>query len=83
MTLDEMNAEDGSIRRPYKRVAEWLATVSPEQLERRRVEAELFYRRIGITFAVYGDGGDTERLIPFDIIPRILAAERMGALAAG
>ena len=34
MSLDEMHAEDGSIRRPYARVAEWLETVSSEQLER-------------------------------------------------
>ena len=41
MSLDEMNAEDGSVRRPYARVAEWLTTVSSEQLERRRVEAAM------------------------------------------
>src|SRR5688572_4259362 len=61
MSLDEMNAADGSVRRPYARVADWLTTVSPEQLERRRVEAELFYRRGGITFAVYGDAQGEER----------------------
>ena len=83
MSLDEMNAEDGSVRRPYARVADWLTTVSPEQMERRRVEAELFYRRGGITFAVYGDAQGEERIIPYDIIPRILSTQEWSKLAAG
>ena len=81
MNLDEMTAEDGSVRRPYARVAEWLTTVSPEQLERRRVEAELFYRRGGITFAVYGDAQGEERIIPYDIIPRMPVMPDTGAMA--
>src|SRR5262245_43696308 len=83
MALNEMTAEDGSVRRPYERVAEWLSTVSPEQLERRRVEAELFYRRGGITFAVYGDAQGEERIIPYDIIPRILSTQEWSKLSAG
>ena len=50
---------------------------SPHWL-RKRDEAEALFRRVGITFAVYGEGGDPERLIPFDVIPRILARSRMG-----
>jgi uncharacterized circularly permuted ATP-grasp superfamily protein len=83
MSLDEMTAEDGSVRRPYARVAEWLGTVSNEQLERRRVEAELFYRRGGITFAVYGDNQGEERIIPYDIIPRILSTKEWAKLSKG
>ncbi len=83
MTLDEMTAEDGTVRRPYARVAEWLSTVSAEQLERRRVEAELFYRRGGITFAVYGDAQGEERIIPYDIIPRILSTREWAKLSKG
>ncbi len=45
MAFDEMYAADGSVRPPYAGVAKWLASVNPEQLERRRLEAELFYRR--------------------------------------
>ena len=54
-----------------------------EQLDRKRHEAELLFRRIGITFAVYGEGGDPERLIPFDIIPRIIARSEWDRLSAG
>jgi uncharacterized circularly permuted ATP-grasp superfamily protein len=78
-----MHAEDGGVRKPYARVAEWLTTVSSEQLERRRVEAELFYRRGGITFAVYGDNQGEERIIPYDIIPRILSTAEWAKLSKG
>jgi uncharacterized circularly permuted ATP-grasp superfamily protein len=83
MSLNEMHAEDGGVRKPYARVAEWLTTVSSEQLERRRVEAELFYRRGGITFAVYGDNQGEERIIPYDIIPRILSTGEWAKLSKG
>lgn len=83
MSLDEMHAQDGSVRRPYAGVAEWLGTVSSEQLEHRRVEAELFYRRGGITFAVYGDNQGEERIIPYDIIPRILSTQEWAKLSKG
>ena len=49
----------------------------------KRREAELIFRRIGITFAVYTEGGDPERLIPFDIIPRVLDAGEWALLARG
>jgi len=83
MSLDEMHAQDGSVRRPYEKVAEWLETVSSDQFERRRVEAELFYRRGGITFAVYGDTQGEERIIPYDIIPRILSTREWAKLSKG
>ncbi len=83
MAFDEMYAADGSVRPPYAGVARWLAGVNPEQLERRRLEAELFYRRGGITFAVYGDAAGEERIIPFDIIPRILSSKEWAKLSRG
>ena len=75
--FDEMRAEDG-VRAAYAEIERWLRATPREQLDRKRQEAELLFRRIGITFAVYGEGGDPERLIPFDIIPRIIARRRMG-----
>ncbi len=83
MAFDEMRAADGSIRPAYAGVAKWLASVSLEQLDRRRMEAELFYRRGGITFAVYGDAQGEERIIPFDIIPRILSSAEWSVLSKG
>ncbi|HYZ31819.1 MAG TPA: circularly permuted type 2 ATP-grasp protein [Crenalkalicoccus sp.] len=80
--FDEMHGEDGP-RPPYAEIGRWLRATPRERLDRKRREAELLYRRIGITFAVYGEGGDPERLIPFDLIPRILARSEWERLARG
>ncbi len=80
--FDEMHAADGT-RAVYAEIERWLQATPREQLDRKQREAELLFRRIGITFAVYGEGGDPERLIPFDIIPRILARREWDSLAAG
>jgi uncharacterized circularly permuted ATP-grasp superfamily protein len=81
--FDEMNGFGGGVREPYRAVAEWLETQKIDDLEKKRSEAEALFRRTGITFAVYGDGEAAERLIPFDIIPRIISASEWRRLAAG
>jgi len=81
--FDEMRASDGSIRPAYARLAEWLGRVPADVLAYRRREAEFIFRRMGIAFAVYGEAEATERLIPFDIIPRILTAAEWTRLAKG
>jgi uncharacterized circularly permuted ATP-grasp superfamily protein len=81
-TFDEMR-ELGGVRAPYQVVQEWLAKAPARELERCRRSAELLFRRVGITFAVYTEGGDPERLIPFDIIPRVLDAKEWARLSAG
>ncbi len=80
--FDEMRAEDG-VRAAYAEIERWLRATPREMLDRKRHEAELLFRRIGITFAVYGEGGDPERLIPFDIIPRIIARSEWERLSVG
>jgi uncharacterized circularly permuted ATP-grasp superfamily protein len=80
--FDEMG-EPESPRSPYRAVSEWLASTSPELLDLRRREAEELFRRTGITFAVYGEGGDPERLIPFDVVPRVLGADEWAFLERG
>ncbi len=72
-----------SVRMPYARVGDWLRSSSHELMETRRQQAELFFRRIGITFAVYGDPDASERLIPFDIVPRIIAGSEWAKLEEG
>lgn len=83
VAFDEMRAPDGSVRPAYARLANWLDRVPRDVLDYRRREAEFIFRRIGITFAVYGEAEAQERLIPFDIVPRILAAEEWKQLARG
>jgi uncharacterized circularly permuted ATP-grasp superfamily protein len=80
---DEMTTADGAVRPHYAAFAEWLADQPQETLARKREEADLVFHRLGITFAVYGEAEGTERLIPFDQIPRILHAAEWARLAAG
>jgi len=76
-------ADEQSISRAYSSIRTWLAHSSPATLAARQKQAELFFRRIGITFAVYGDPDAAERLIPFDIIPRILTRAEWTRLEKG
>nr|WP_245870086.1 circularly permuted type 2 ATP-grasp protein [Pseudoroseomonas rhizosphaerae] len=74
---------DGVIRPPYAEMARFLEATGQDALDQKRREAEVLFRRIGVTFAVYTEGGDPERLIPFDVIPRILSREEWERLAKG
>jgi uncharacterized circularly permuted ATP-grasp superfamily protein len=79
---DEMR-HDETVRAHYARFSRWLAAQSPETIARKRAEADLLFRRVGITFAVNGDLSGTERLIPFDMIPRIIPGDEWRTLEAG
>jgi uncharacterized circularly permuted ATP-grasp superfamily protein len=81
--FNEMTLSDGSSRPGYDILKRWIDTTSPESLAHRRLEAELLFRRIGITFAVYGQNEAEERIIPFDIIPRILTRDEWQRLSRG
>jgi uncharacterized circularly permuted ATP-grasp superfamily protein len=83
LAFDEMTGTDGSVRPPYEQLKAWLAGIAPDILDHRRREAELIFRRIGITFAVYGDADSTERLIPFDVLPRIISAREWEMVRRG
>src|SRR5271154_4428487 len=74
---------EGGVRRQYSAVREWIAATPSSIFEIKRGEAEFIFRRTGITFSVYAEGGDPERLIPFDIIPRIIDGEEWAFLARG
>ncbi len=80
--FDEMREGD-AVRPAYRVVHDWLAKVPAAELELRRREAELLFRKLGITFAVYSEGSDPERLIPFDVVPRVLSAAEWGLLTRG
>ena len=81
--FDEMGLGSDRTRALYRKVAQWLNETPPELLAARRAQAEYMFRRIGITFGVYGDKDAAERLIPFDIVPRILSRAEWGRLEAG
>jgi len=81
--FDEMRGTGDAVRPAYAELSQWLGEVKPDVLDFRRREAELLFRRIGITFAVYGDPEAQERLIPFDVIPRIISAKEWEMLKRG
>ena len=85
--FDEMNASPSEVRAHYRNYARWLAEQPPEVMADRREEAEVIFRRVGITFAVYGDKDEdavgNERLIPFDLIPRIIPSDEWRSMQKG
>ena len=89
--FDEMYAQlpfiDSAVRPHYRNYLDWLKRQDPQTMRDRREEAEMIFRRVGITFAVYGDkdedGAGTERLIPFDLIPRIIPAHEWTSMQQG
>ena len=89
--FDEMHAAAGAVREHYTGYGQWLARQPGESMQSRRDEAELIFRRVGITFAVYGTKDEdansqqegSERLIPFDLIPRIIPAQEWREMERG
>src|SRR5512141_1330575 len=81
--FDEMYTADGEVRPHYGVYSDWLLRQPDDALRQKRAEADSLFHRVGITFAVYGEQDGNERLIPFDIVPRILSAAEWQKLAAG
>ncbi len=86
-SFDEMHASADTVREHYRGYQQWLAQQPGDVIRARREEAEMIFRRVGITFAVYGakdeDGSGTERLIPFDLIPRVIPANEWSQMERG
>ena len=81
--FDEMHAPDGSVRDAYTDYQRWLSEQDSGWMRRKGAEAESFFRRTGITFNVYGDDDAEERLIPFDMVPRIITGGEWRRLSRG
>jgi uncharacterized circularly permuted ATP-grasp superfamily protein len=81
--FDEMRTAAGAVRPHYRPFADWLERTSPDRIAQKRDEAERAFHRVGITFAVYGDDGGSERTIPFDLVPRIIPADDWQVLERG
>jgi len=82
-SFNEMYAADGGVRDHYREFESWLSRQSDDLMRLKRAEADLVFRRVGITFAVYGESAGTERLIPFDVIPRIIPAPEWRLIETG
>ncbi len=81
--FDEMHDPDGNVRPHYRAFDDWVRDTPPALITGKRREAEISFTRVGITFSVYGEESGNERLIPFDIVPRILPASEWKMLEAG
>ncbi|HBQ31606.1 MAG TPA: hypothetical protein DD739_02635, partial [Ochrobactrum anthropi] len=81
--FDEMLNHGGNVRQPYEFLKQWLDSQDPHKLLQKSDDAESVFRKTGITFAVYGDQEAGERLIPFDIIPRIISGQEWRRLSQG
>ena len=81
--FNEMVDAAGNVRPHYRAYADWLAATPAERIARKRAEADIAFHRVGITFAVYGEEAGKERLIPFDIIPRVIPAHEWRDLQKG
>ena len=81
--FDEMLLSESDVRQPYEKFFEWFAAQDTQDLASKAAEAESFFRRTGITFNVYGQEEAAERLIPFDLVPRIMAKAEWDRLALG
>ncbi|MBK5926154.1 circularly permuted type 2 ATP-grasp protein [Rhodobaculum claviforme] len=75
--------DGGQVRAPYARLGDWTGSMPDELRHLKQAEAEALFRRIGITFAVYGEGGDPDRLIPFDMFPRVFTQAEWRRLERG
>ncbi|WP_026259112.1 circularly permuted type 2 ATP-grasp protein [Uliginosibacterium gangwonense] len=78
-----MTSAGGEVRSHYQGYVKWFDGIPADRMARKRHEADALFHRSGITFAVYGDEAGAERLIPFDVIPRIIPAQEWSALATG
>jgi uncharacterized circularly permuted ATP-grasp superfamily protein len=81
--FDEMYGAGGAVRPHYGAFHDWLANTPEAQIDDKRREAEIAFHRVGITFSVYGEESGNERLIPFDLVPRIVPAAEWRVLEAG
>ncbi len=81
--FDEMLISDDQVRSPYTKYEKWFAGEDAGRLTKKSKEAEAFFRRTGITFNVYGQSEAQERLIPFDLVPRVLSSREWSRLSKG
>jgi uncharacterized circularly permuted ATP-grasp superfamily protein len=81
--FDEMFMAGGGVRPHYRKLNDRLATLPEPEFERRRAAVDLAFLRRGVTFTVYNDSEGTERIFPFDLIPRVIPSAEWDRIEAG
>lgn len=83
MTGQAGHGQGGDVRSPYREYSDWFGREDAARIQRKAQQAEAFFRTTGITFNVYGADEADERLIPFDVVPRIISASEWRRLSRG
>src|SRR5579863_2370019 len=78
-----MYVPGGEVRSHYRLLANRLGTLAQAEFDRRRAAVDLAFLRRGVTFTVYNDAEGTERIFPFDLVPRIIPGKEWARLEAG
>ena len=81
--FDEMFGDDGAPREAYRQLHARLTALAPEELKRRQQDADLSFLHQGITFTVYGRDEGTEKVFPYDLLPRIITAAEWATIERG
>src|SRR5262245_12573938 len=71
---DEMFSGAGDVREHYARVLETFTSLPADEIRRRKHSADMSFLNQGITFTVYGEEEGTERIFPYDLLPRVITA---------
>ncbi len=82
-SYDEMFSPEGIARSPYKRLFERILQLAPEELFQRQKAADTSFLHQGITFTVYGNNEGTERIFPYDLLPRIISSSEWSTIDSG
>ena len=81
--FDEMREPGGEVRPPYRALAETLVSLPADELQRRKQSVDLAFLTQGITFTVYGREEGTERIFPYDLLPRLVTAQEWDRIERG
>ncbi len=80
---DEMFAPDGKVRRAYRQLHKRLVDAEPGELYQKKQTADNYFLHQGITFTVYSEAENIERIFPYDLLPRIITAQEWSKIEAG
>ena len=83
MYNEMLNMRGQKVRNLYKNLDNWLSNQNINSLMRQSIKAEELFRKVGITFNVYGEDEAEERLIPFDLMPRIIDSKEWNLIEKG
>ena len=83
MYNEMLNMRSQKVRNLYKNLDNWLSNQNINALMRQSIKAEELFRKVGITFNVYGEDEAEERLIPFDLMPRIIDSKEWNLIEKG